>query len=124
MASAVAAIARRGGHRERGQFLEMRGLGGERMGAGLDHPARLRVEVGRVEADDAGQRLAVGEAAVRRHQPVGVPRRDLDMIAEHGIVADLERRDAGRLAVARLQRRDGAAAVRGWRRASASSAAS
>ena len=30
-----------------------------------------------------------------RHQPVGVPRRHLDMEAEHVVVADLERRDAG-----------------------------
>ena len=69
------------------------------------------MQVGRVEADHAGQRLAVGEAAVRRHQPVGVARGDFDMIAEHGIVADLERRDPGRLAVARLERGDRAAPV-------------
>ena len=69
----------------------MRGLGGERVGAGLDHLLRLLVQLGRVEADHAGEGLAVGEAAVRRHQPVGVPRRHLDMIAEHGVVADLER---------------------------------
>ena len=36
---------------------------------------------------------------------------DFDMIAEHGIVADLERRDAGRVAVAAFERGDGAAAV-------------
>ena len=64
---AAAATARR-------QLLGMRSLGGERVAAGLDHPARFRVQFGRVEAHHAGQRLAVGEAAVGRHQPVGVPR--------------------------------------------------
>ena len=54
---------RSSGDRKAGQFLEMGGFGGERMGAGLDHPARLGMEVGRVEADHAGQRLAMGEAA-------------------------------------------------------------
>ena len=87
---------RRGGDRERGQLLEMRGLRRQRMPAGLDHAARFLVQLGRVEAHDAGQRLAMGEAAVGRHQPVGVPRRDLDMIAEHRVVADLERAIAGR----------------------------
>ena len=103
--------ARGGGDGEAGQLLEMGGLGGERVGAGLDHSARLGMEVGRIEADHAGQRLAMGEARIRRHQPVGVPGADLDMIAEHRIVADLERRNAGCLAVARLQRGDCAAAV-------------
>ena len=85
--------------------------------------ARLLVQVGRIEADHAGQRLAVGEAAVRRHQPVGVPGRHLDMIAEHRIVPDLQRRDAGRVAISRLERRDRPPAIR-RRRAQASSAAS
>ncbi len=102
-----------GGDREDGQLLGVRGFGGERMAAGFDHPARLLVQLGRVEADHAGERLAMGEAAVGAHQPVGVPRRDLDMIAEHRIVADLERADAGRIAVARLERCDRAAAVGG-----------
>jgi hypothetical protein len=44
----------------------------------------------------------MGEAAVGRHQLVGVPRRNLDMIAEHRIVPDLERRDAGRISISRL----------------------
>ena len=64
---------RRGGERERGQLLGMRGFGGERVRAGLDHPARFLVQLGRIEADHAGERLAVGEAAVRRHQLVGMP---------------------------------------------------
>ena len=78
---------------ERGQLLGMRGLGGERVAAGLDHPARFLVQLGRIEADDAGQRLAMGEAAVGAHQLVGMPRRDFDMVAEHGVVADLQRAD-------------------------------
>ena len=61
-ASAAAAIARGRATAQRGQLLEMRGFGGERVRAGLAHPDRLLVQVGRVEADHAGQGLAVGEA--------------------------------------------------------------
>ena len=84
----------------------MLGLDGERVGPGLGDAGRLLVQIGRVEAHHPGQRLAVGEARFRRHQPVGVARRHLDMEAEHGIVADLEHRDAGLVAVARLERGD------------------
>ncbi len=38
-----------------GQLLGVRGFGGERVRAGLDHAARFLVKLGRVEADDAGQ---------------------------------------------------------------------
>ena len=87
-------------------------------------PAGLGMEVRRIEPDDAGQRLAVGEAAVRRHQPVGMLGGHLDMITEYGIMADLERRDARRFAIARLERGNRTAAV-GWlAERSASSAAS
>ena len=86
-------------------------LGGERMTASLDHPARLGMEVGRVEADHAGQRLAVGEARFRHHQPIGMAGADLNVIAEHRIVADFEGRDAGCLAITRFQGSDGAAPV-------------
>ncbi len=48
-------------------------------------------------------------ARLARHQLVRVLRRHLNEIAEHAIVLDLERRAAG-LAIARLQRRDHAAA--------------
>ena len=93
-ASAVAAIGSRAAERGVDQLLEMRLPRRRARGA----PAcatfdRLLVQRGRVEADDAGERLAVGEAAV------GAPsadrrrlRRHLDMIAEHAVVADLERR--------------------------------
>ncbi len=67
----MAAIASRRAERGGGEFLEMRGLGGERMGAGLRHLERDLVQVGRVEADHAGERLAVREAAVLLHQRIG-----------------------------------------------------
>ena len=73
---------------------------------------RLVVKLGRVEADDAGERLAVGEAAVGRHQLVGMPRGHFDMIAENGVVPDLERADGGRIAIARFERGNCTAAVR------------
>ena len=95
-----------------GQLLEMRGLGGERMGARLRRPGSpASCRSGELKRTTPGQRLAVGEARFGRHQRVGVPRRHLDMIAEHGIVADLERRDAGRVAIARLERGDRPAPV-------------
>ena len=56
----------------------------------LDDSARLLVQLGRVEPHDSRERLAMGETAVRRHQLVGVSRRDFDVIAEHRIVADLQ----------------------------------
>ena len=61
---------------------------------------------------------------IRRHQPVGVPGRHLDMIAEHGIVADLERRDrrSPRDSAPRARRSRGGRRRRSTR--SASSAAS
>ena len=74
--------------------------------ARLDHPARLGMQVGRIEPHHPGQGLAVGEAAVRHHQPVGVARGDFDMVAEHRIVPDLQRRDPGRVAILCLQRRN------------------
>ena len=89
----------------------MRFLGGERVAAGLGDAARLFVQVERVEANRAGHRLAMGEAAVRRHQRVGMAGGHLDKIAEHAVVADLERGDAGLVAVARLERGDRAARV-------------
>ena len=52
----------------------MGGFGGERVSAGLDYPARFLVQLGRVEADYACERLAVSEAAFGAHQFVGVPR--------------------------------------------------
>ena len=104
--------ARCGCNCELGQLLHMRGLGRKRVGARLDNAARFLVKFGRVEAHHACQRLTVREAAFGRHQSVGVPGRDLDMIAEHRIVPDLERRDLRRIAIAAFERGDGAASVR------------
>eukprot|EP01136_Pigoraptor_vietnamica_P023031 Opistho-1_new@6302 len=89
----------------------MRGLGSETVGAGLRHLDRDLMQFGRVEADHARQRLAMGEAAVGAHQIVGMLGRDLDMIAEHAVMLDLERGDAGALLIVGLQRGDGAAAT-------------
>src|SRR5205823_13994532 len=81
---------RRGGDGERGQLLGVRGLGGDGVGARLDHPARFLMQLGRVETHNACERLAVGEATVWSHELVGVTSRNLDMIAKHRIVPDLQ----------------------------------
>src|SRR5215218_1672707 len=93
------------GARERGldQRVEMVGLRGEGVGSGLAYPNRLLMKVRRVEPDDAGQGLTMGEARLRRHQGVRMPGRNLDMEAEHAVMADLEGRDSGLLAIARLE---------------------
>ena len=104
-------LAKRGGGRDHfgagqglaGKRLEMRGFGNERASARLADPERLLVQVRRVEADHAGERLAVGEARFGHHQFVGVAGRHLDVEAEHIVVADLQRGDAGLAAVACLE---------------------
>ena len=104
---------RRGcGQGQRRQLLHVRRFSGQRMSPGFDHPPRLLVQLWRVETNDAGERLAMREAAVGRHQSVGMPRRDFDVIAEHGIVPDLERRDSGQLAVPVLERGNCPATIR------------
>ena len=50
-----------------------------------------------------------GRVERRGHQLVAVLRGDLDEIAEHVVVPDLQRADAGRFGVAHLQRGDDAA---------------
>ena len=99
-------------HGQRCQLLRVRGLGCQPMRASLDHSRRFLMKLRRIEAHDPSERLAMSEAAVRRHQPVGVLRRDLDMIAEHGVVPDLQRADPGRITVARFECRNRAASVR------------
>ena len=47
----------------------------------------------------------------RRHPLLAVLRRHLDEVAEHVVVPDLERLDAGLVAVTRLQRGDDAAGL-------------
>ena len=103
------ALAR--GERGGSQFLQMRGLGGQCMSARLRDLARDFVQFGRVETDHARQRLAMGEARIRLHQRISRARGHLDMIAEHAIVTDLQRGDAGLLAELGLQCGDGAAAT-------------
>ena len=93
------------------QILEMRRLGRQRMRPGLSHLQRRVVQIGRIEAHDAGERLAVREPAIGLHQRIAVFRRHLDMIAEHAIVPDLERADSGALTVIGLQRSDRAASA-------------
>ena len=63
------------------------------------------------EAHLAGERLAMDEGRVERraHQLVAVLRGDVDEIAEHVVVPDFQRADAGRLGVTHLQRGDDAA---------------
>ena len=80
----------------------------ERAVAGIGDPGFDLAEFGGGEADLAGQGLAVDEGRIQRrgHQPVAVLRRDLDEIAEHIVVADLETLDAGVFGVARLHRGD------------------
>ncbi len=92
------------GERQRGQFLEMRRFRRQRMRTGLCHFERHFVQVGRVEAHRTRHRLAVGESAPLAQQRVAMPRGHFDMIAKHRIVADLQRRDPGLGAIARLQR--------------------
>ena len=61
-----------------------------------------RLELGKLErreAHDIGERLAVHEGLGMRRlgQDAGIGRGDLDEIAEHVVVADFQRFDAGRL---------------------------
>ena len=76
---------------------------------GRAHDLRFQfAEFGGGEADLTGQRLAMDETRIERcgHQLVAVLRRDLDEIAEHIVVPDLEDADAGLLGIAGLQLRD------------------
>ena len=88
------------------QLLEMRGFGGQCMGTGLRYPHGFFVEVGRIEPHHPGERLAMGEAGILRHQAIAMPSGHFDEITEHGIMLDLERVDPGRFAVARFEYRD------------------
>ena len=68
-------------------------------------------QFGRGEADLSGERLAMDEGRVerRRHQAFAVLRRHIDEIAEHIVVADLQRTHRCHVCVARLQRGNHAA---------------
>ena len=76
--------------------------------------ARLELgQLGGGEAHDIGERLAVDEQLDMRRlaQDGAMQRGDLDEIAEHVVVAHLQRFDAGRLGVSRLQAGDDLAAA-------------
>ena len=89
------------------QIFEVRGFRRQRMRARLRHLGRDLVQIGRVEAHRPGHRLAVDKAAFGFHQSIGILRCDLDMIAEHAVMLDLQRGDTGTRAIVRLQRGDG-----------------
>ena len=105
MISALAAVTRAGEPLEDLELERQRAVG--RVG---DLGFEL-AELGGGEAHLAGERLAMDEGRVERRgeQLFAVLRGDLDEIAEHVVVPDLQRADAGRLGVARLQRGDDAA---------------
>ena len=84
----------------------MRRLGRERVCAGLCHLQRDLVKFGRVEADRARHCLAMGKAAVGLHQRIAETRGHFDMIAEHAVMADLQRGDAGTVTEFGLERGD------------------
>ena len=91
-----------------GQTVENLQLEAERAVGGAGDLGVQLAELGGGETHLAGERLAVNEGRVerRREQLVAVLRGDLDEIAEHVVVPDLQALDAGVLGVARLQRGD------------------
>ncbi len=95
---------------ESGEELE---LECERAVSGLGDARLERGKLGRGEAHDIGERLAVDEGLGMRRLGQGrsIGRGDLDEIAEHVVVADLERLDGGRLGIGRLQAGDDLAAA-------------
>src|SRR3546814_19715637 len=81
------------------------------MRTSLRHSRCLFMKVGRIEAHRSGERMAMGETTAFPHQRVAVAGGHLDMIAKHGVMADLERRDARRRPIFRLQRGNGATPI-------------
>ncbi len=108
-----------------GRFLDRRAGGGDRRGEAIEDVQFQRqravggigdlgfefAKLGGGEADLAGRGLAMDERGIerRRHQFIAVLRRDVDEIAEHIVMPDFQRPDAGGLGVAHLQRGDDAA---------------
>ena len=94
--------------RHRAEPLEDFQLEPERAVAGIGDLGFDLAEFGCGEAHLSGQRLAMDEGRIqrRRHQPVAMLRRDLDEIAQHIVVPDLQALDAGIVGVARLHRGD------------------
>src|SRR3546814_6604276 len=83
-------------------------FGSQGMRTRLRHSRFLFMKVGRIEAHRSGERLAMGETTAFPHQRVAVAGGHLDMIAKHGVMADLERSDARLRPIFRLQRGNGA----------------
>ena len=85
----------------------------QRPAAGVDDAAFQLGERHGGEAHRVGQGLAVDEALAqrRRQHPLGVARGDFDEIAEHVVVADLQRVDAGLGGVVGLHAGNHAAAL-------------
>ena len=90
------------------EAIEDRKLQRQRSARGAGDAAFETAQFRRGKTHDAGERLAVNErlAERRRHQLFALRPRHLDEIAEHVVVLDLERANAGLLGVARLQARD------------------
>ena len=102
-----------GGRRRHGggELVERFELDPERAIGGARDLGLELAEFGGGEAHLPRKRLAMNEGRVerRRHHSLAVLRGDLDEIAEHVVVADLERAHGGQIGVARLQRRNHAA---------------
>ena len=121
-AGVMVELGKRGARRCQRPLLAQHGFGqpredfeldGQRAVGGLGD-ARLELgQLGRGEAHHVGERLAVDEQLDMRRlaQDGAMQRGDLDEIAEHVVVADLQRFDAGRLGVSRLQAGDDLAAA-------------
>ena len=86
------------------QFLEVRFLRCQCVTACFGNPAGFFVQCQRVETHGPGHGLTMGKTAVRGHQCIGVLGGNLNKIAQHAIVADLERGDPSAIAVLRLKR--------------------
>ena len=107
-ASLIAALCRRDGRREALEDFEFER---QRAVGGIGDLGLERAKLGGGEAHLAGGGLAMDEGRVERraHELVAVLRRDVDEIAEHIVVPDFQRADAGGLGIAHLQRGDDAA---------------
>ena len=79
--------------------------------AGFGDPGRFLVQAERVETHRAFHRLTVSEAAIHCHQCIAVTAGNLDEIAKHAIMLDLQRADPGFLAIARFHGSDSAAGI-------------
>ncbi len=84
-------------------------LHGEGFGSSIGDAAFEIGKLGGGETHGTGHRLAVDEAGLRlvgRRHHIGIARRHLDEIAQHVVMLDLERLDAGLLGILQLQAGD------------------